>query len=60
MEDWEKEKYKDSGGVTRALFVDKYKDITFYLPNIDETYHVDDDGIQFLRDHGRGGPSMEF
>ncbi len=35
----------DSGAVARALFVNKYKDTTFYLPDTDETYHVDDDGI---------------
>ncbi len=27
-----------------------YKDTTFYLLDTDETYHVDDDGIQFLKD----------
>ncbi len=53
VEDWEKEKYKDSGAVARAMFVNKYKDNTFYLPDTEETYHVDDDGIQFLR--GRSG-----
>ncbi len=49
MEDWEKEKYKDSGTVARAMFVNKYKDTTFYLPGTEETYQVDDDGILFLR-----------
>ncbi len=53
-EDWEKEKYKDSGAVARAMFVNKYIDTTFYLPDTEETYHVDDDGIQFLRGCSRG------
>ncbi len=36
----------DSRAVARAMFVNKYKDTTFYLPDTDETYHVDNDGIQ--------------
>ncbi len=48
-EDWEKEKHKDSGAVARTMFENKYKDTTFYLPDTNETYHVDDEGIQFLR-----------
>ncbi len=48
-EDWEKEKFKHSGAVTRAMFINKYKDTIFNLPDNGETYHVDDGGIQFLR-----------
>ncbi len=32
----------------------QYKDTTFYLPDTEETYHVDDDGIHFLRGHSGG------
>ncbi len=52
-EGWEKEKYKDSGTVAKAMFINKYKDTTFYLPDTEETHHVDNEGIQFLR--GRSG-----
>ncbi len=31
------------------MFVNKYKDTTLYLPGTDETYHSDNDSIQFLR-----------
>mgnify|MGYP006871988189 CR=1 FL=1 len=54
LEDWEKEKYKNSGAVARAMFVNKYKGMTFYLPDTEETYHVVDDGIQFLRGQSGG------
>ena len=53
-EDWEKEKFKDSGAVARAMFMNKYKDTIFYLPDTGETYHVDDGGIQFLRGQSGG------
>ncbi len=53
-EDGEKEKFKDSGAVARAMFINKYKHTTFYLPDIGETYHVDDEGIQFLRGQSGG------
>ena len=53
-EDWEKEKFKDSGAVARAMFINKYKDTIFYLPDTGETYHVDDGGIQFLRGQSGG------
>ncbi len=46
--------------VTSATSVNKYKDNASYLPDTDETYHVDDDGIQFLRGFSGGGPSMEI
>ncbi len=34
--------------------MNKYKDTTFYLLDTDETYPVDDDGVQFLRGHSGG------
>ncbi len=30
------------------MFVNKYKDTTFGLPDTEVTHNVDDDGIQFL------------
>ncbi len=51
IEDCEKENHKDSCAVARAMFVNKYKGTTFYLPDTNETYHVDDEGIPFLRGH---------
>ncbi len=60
MEDWEKGKCKDSGVVSRAMFVNKYKDNILSLLDTEETYYVDDDGIQFLRRRSGGGPSMEI
>ncbi len=53
-EDWEKEKFKDSGAVARAMFINKYKDTMFYLPDTGETFHVDNGGIQFLIGQSRG------
>ncbi len=40
--------------VVRAIFVNKYKDTTFYLLDTEETYKVDDDGAHFLRVHSGG------
>ncbi len=36
------------------MFINKYKDTTFYLPDTEETYHVDDNGIQFLSGRSKG------
>ena len=36
------------------MFDNKYNETTFYLPDTEETYHVDEDGIQFLRGHSGG------
>ncbi len=44
-EDWEKKKHKDSSAGARAMLVNKYKDTTFYLPDTEKTYHLDNDGI---------------
>ncbi len=53
-EDWEKDKFKDSSTVARAVFINKYKDTAFYLPDTGDTCHVDDGGIQFLRGQSGG------
>ncbi len=45
----EKEKHNDSGAVERAIFINKCKDTTFYLPDTGENYWVDEDSIQLLR-----------
>ncbi len=46
--------------VAIAMLVNKHMDSTFYLPDTDETYHVDDDDIQFLGAIVKNGPSMKI
>ncbi len=59
-EDWEKEKYKDSGAVASKMFINKYKDTTFYLPDTGDTYQEIMMGFNFPGAKVEGGPYMEI
>ncbi len=59
-EDWEKEKYKDSGAVARAMFIIKYKDITFIYQTLTRLTMLMMMGFNFSGAIVEDGPSMEI
>ena len=53
-EEWEKERHKKNDAVSKAMFVNKYKDTVFDLPDADNnTFYVGENEIVWER--GRNG-----
>ncbi len=58
-EDWEKEKYKDSGTVAREMLINKYKDTIFIYQTLKRLTMLMIMKFNFLGAIVVGGPSME-
>ena len=47
IEDWEKDAILDNDCVAEAKLLTKYKDLTFYCPDDEVTFTVNDDSMEF-------------